>query len=89
MSPLLYQLSYTARKDGMQSQQDTGMVWRVSSPHYSPRATGGTGGKSVIRISKNVEPLSVPPVALFPPVSPFSLESDIRYSPVGSVPSFR
>jgi hypothetical protein len=32
MSPLLYQLSYTARKDGTQSLQDTGMIWRVSSP---------------------------------------------------------
>jgi hypothetical protein len=31
MSPLLYQLSYTARKDGTQSGQDTGMVWRVST----------------------------------------------------------
>ena len=37
MSPLLYQLSYTARKDGTQSGQDTGMVWRVSSLHYSRR----------------------------------------------------
>ena len=37
MSPLLYQLSYTARKDGTQSRQDTGMIWRVSSLHYSRR----------------------------------------------------
>ena len=39
MSPLLYQLSYTARKDGTQSRQDTGMIWRLSSPTRNKRET--------------------------------------------------
>jgi hypothetical protein len=40
-------------------------------------------------LTLDFEPSSVSPVALFPPVSPVSLESGIRYSHVGSVPSFR
>jgi hypothetical protein len=70
--------------------------WRATSVRSETRGTyekGGTG-EAVRRLkcselrTQNFE-LRIAPIAFLPPVSPLSLESGIRYSPVGSALSFR
>jgi hypothetical protein len=100
MSPLLYQLSYTARKDGTQSssriQEWFGECLARITPSARQVGLEALSSKfwvlscpeltqnSALRTSRDTA-LSI----RFPPVSPVSLESGIRHSHLGSVPLFR